>query len=265
MEATASIAVIEVDLRRLVAAVFRLADGTDWQRIRLDAELTAKLKVRFEEESKRRTPVRVTEDLLAYMHLFELRTLIEKNWQVFSSALGEKREFTVLMDKVEDFRNAPAHSRELLPHEKTLLEGISGEIRTKVTLHLSQQSIDSMHYPIIESIRDSFGNVPSHLDGGIFDQVDTDVHLQVGQLVSFEGRAWDPQGRELIWHWGVTIADAESSAIGNDVTIGWTPLEKDVRRSCHFVIEMKSTGPYHRSRSYDHRVTFGYTVDPPAL
>lgn len=266
MEATASIAVIEVDLRRLVDAVFTLANGANWREQHFDVETIAKLNARFEEERKRRMPVKVPEDLLAYTHLYELRTLIEGHWQNFASALGEKREFSVLMGKVDDFRNAPAHSRELLPHEKVLLEGISGEIRTKVTLYLSEQSIDSMHYPVIESIRDSFGNVPHHsLADSLIDSAYTNIHLQVGQIVNFEGRAWDPQGRELTWEWGVAFGKGDGTATGNDVTISWTVSEEDVGRSCHFLIQVTSTGPYHRFSSYDHRITFTYTVDPPTI
>lgn len=262
MEATASIAIIETDLRRLVDAVLTRAHGTNWYDRDFDAVIIAKLHARLEEERKRRSPAKVPDDLLAYTHLYELRRLIEKQWQSFAGALGEKREFSVLMDKVEDFRNAPAHSRELLPHERALLEGISGDIRTKVTLYLSEQSTDSMHYPIIESLHDSFGNAASGLGDGSSVLVVTNLRLQVGQIVDFVGRAWDPQGRELTWKWGVTFAGNGGTTIGSDVKFSWSPTEADVgRRSLE--IQVSSTGPYHRYVGYDHCATFVYKTDPP--
>lgn len=265
MEATASIAVIETDLRRLVDAIFTRIHGTNWRDQHIGDETIAKLNSRLEEERKRRSPAQVAEDLLAYTHLYELRTLIEKDWEYFKESLGEKREFSVLMDKVEDFRNAPAHSRELLPYEKAILEGISGEIRTKVTIYLSQQSTDSMHYPIIESIRDSFGNTPLDLGDRPLNDVWTDIHLQVGQIINFEGRAWDPQGRELTWQWGVTFPYLEGTTTGSEVVLSWSPTEANVGRSCSFTIALSSAGQYHRITGYDQLVCFHYTVDPPTI
>lgn len=264
MEATAAIAVIEIDLRRLVDAVLIRTQGADWRSSHLGIEIRTKLEKRMEEERKRRSPAEVSSDLLAYTHLYELRQLIEQQWQDFAKALGEKREFSVLIDKVEDFRNAPAHSRELLPYEKALLEGISGDIRTKVTRYLSEQSTDSMHYPNIESIRDSFGNEPSNLGDGEAVIVSTHLSLQVGQTVQFEGRAWDPQGRELTWRWGPTFTRLSKPISGNDVTFSWVLTPEDVARDTFLAIELTSSGPYHRYTSYDHRVTFSYRIDPPS-
>jgi Swt1-like HEPN len=161
MEPSAAIAVIETDLRHLVRVVLEKAHGSDWLAKNLDAATIHRLQERLEEERKRRAPAKVSSDLMAYTHLYELRTVIEKNWQEFSPALGEKKEFVVLMDKVEDFRNAPAHSRELLPHERSLLDGIAGTVRTQVAMYVSSQDPDKRHYPVIESIRDSFGNEPT--------------------------------------------------------------------------------------------------------
>lgn len=268
MEATAAIAIIETDLRRLVNAVLTGTDGADWKTSCFDKETIEKLEFRLGEEKKRRAPALVSEDLLAYTHLYELRTLIEKSWPKFKVALGDslggKTEFAVMMDKVEDFRNAPAHSRELLPFERAMLEGISGEIRTKVTRHLSEQSADSMHYPIIEYIRDSFGNTPRKLDPEPLGSLHTEMHLEVGQHVEFECRAWDPQGRELTWVWGVGLnVERGGTAKGTSATFSWSPTEKDVGRYCAIFIQITSSGPYHRFSNHDQSIAFVYTVDPP--
>ena len=265
MEASAAITVIETDLRHLVRVVLEKSHGSDWLAKNFDAATVEELQERLEAERKRRAPGKVPSELTAYTHLYELRKVIEKNWQEFSSALGEKKEFVVLIDKVEDFRNAPAHSRELLPHERSLLDGIAGTVRTQVTTYVSSQDSDKRHYPIIESIRDSFGNEPTSESLASNPMVDTGLTLQVGDVVEFDARGWDPQGRDLTWRWGVPQTHSDSpSVLGNDVHFAWSPTEDDVHQYCFLTVEMLSSGRYHRSAGIDHYVTFRYSVEPPA-
>lgn len=267
MEPTASIAVIETDLRHVARVVLSKAHGAQWLEVVADEDTLASLKNRLEEERKRRVPAVVPTDLTAYAHLYELRKIIEANWELFAPALGKKREFSVLMDKVEDFRNAPAHSRELLPHERLLLAGISGWIRTQVTTYVSQQSSDARHYPIIESIRDSFGNSASQneLENTHGSITTTGLLLQVGSVISFEVRGWDPRGRELTWNWGALTASPDNSATGTDVAFDWTIAENDVGKNFFLEVTLASPGPYHRHSGYDHRASFHYEVEPPGL
>ncbi len=265
MEASAAIAVIETDLRHLVRVVLEKDHGSDWLAKYFDATAVEKLQERLEEERKRRAPGKVSSELTAYTHLYELRKVIEKNWQEFSPALGEKKEFVVLMDKVEDFRNAPAHSRELLPHERALLDGIAGTVRTQVTMYVSSQDPDKRHYPIIESIRDSFGNGPTSESLQYNPLVDTGLTLQVGAVVEFNARGWDPQGRDLTWRWDVPSTTSDSPSVsGNEVRFTWSPTEDDVGTGCFLTVEMLSSGRYHRGAGTDHHVIFRYSVEPPA-
>lgn len=265
MEPSAAIAIVETDLRHLAEAVLSKNDGTEWIEEHLEQEVVERLKGRLREEVKRRSPATVPSALVSYTHLFELRKIIEKNWQEFAVALGEKRDFVVLMDRVEDFRNAPAHSRELLPYEKSMLEGIAGTVRTQVTRYMSSKYQDARDYPVIESIRDSFGNASADLSSTQASSVETGLVLRVGDEVIFECRAWDPQGRELTWQWGRVFASQGSAITGSEVSLPWVVTEKDVGARLQIEIQVLSSGPYHRHTQYDHRVTFVYAVEPPAL
>jgi hypothetical protein len=266
VEAPAAIAVIEADLRHVVRLIFASGLGASWPTAVFDEETLKQLARRRYEEGKRRAPAIVPEDLTAYTHLYELRKVIEKRWELFAPALGAKREFSVLLDLVEDYRNAPAHSRELLPYERALLEGIAGRIRTQVTRHASATDPDAMHYPVIEWIRDSFGNEAQDLNLSVGDQnVRTGLRLQVGDTVRFDARGWDPQGRELTWRWGPIFASRGPSVVGTEVSFDWTATEAEVSAGTFVEIELLSSGPYHRRGSYDQRVTFDYTVEPPSL
>ncbi len=265
MEPSAAIAVIETDLRRLVGLVLKKSLGREWLTEVLDNDTRLRLEARLLEEGKRRAPAVVPSDLLAYTHLYELRGVIEKRWEDFKPALGEKREFSVMMDKVEDFRNAPAHSRELLPYERALLDGIAGSVRTQVTRFVSQQAPDGQHYPVLEWIRDSFGNEIGDvgLPPGDAAVIDSGVRLQVGEVVRFEARAWDPQGRELTWQLAPIFAKEGPTLVGNEVAFEWAPTEENVQSHTFLEIELCSSGKYHRHGSYDQRVSWGCSVDPP--
>ncbi|GAB2604378.1 hypothetical protein GCM10009696_07380 [Kocuria himachalensis] len=227
------------------------------------------LEQRHVEEAKRRAPAKVPSSLISYTHFYQLRKVIEKNWQDFSPALGEKKEFTVLADKVEDFRNAPAHSRELLHHERALLEGIAGTIRTSVTTHLSSRSPDAMYYPVIEWVRDSFGHEPEMRPDK--DPIcETDLRLKVGDSITFDARGWDPQGRELKWR--VRTFPSENSrvtktpiAIGTDVSFEVAITSGMVGERVYVEISMDSDSSYHRHTHYDHQVSFKYAVNPPGI
>lgn len=263
VEPSAAISVIETDLRRLVRVVLQSSIGENWASKVFDGQVSEKLRERLEEEKKRRDPATVPTDLTAYTYLYELRNVIEKRWDFFSKALGAKREFSVLMDIVEDFRNGPAHSRELLPYERALLEGIAGKVRTQITRYVSSTSPDAKHYPVIEWIRDSFGNELSSPGAGSSNYVQTGLRLQVGDTVAFVARGWDPQGRELTWRWGRTFASLGPKVGGTEVAFTWKVTKEDVGERFFIEIDLIGAGPYHRQGGYDDRVAFHYAVEPP--
>lgn len=264
MEPSAAIAIIETDLRELARSVLGEKFGAKWIEAVLDTDAIAELEGRREEERKRRSPAIVVEDLIAYTHAYELQTMIERRWELFATSLGKKREFTVLMDKVNDYRNAPAHSRELLPYERSLLEGIAGEVRTKVIAYRSSQAPDASYYPIIESVRDSFGTSAS-LRSPIHaaDVTVTGRRLHVGDVVRFECRGWDPQSRKLTWVLSNIGAETIAKAAGSEVVIELVVRDQNVGAGFYPHIRVVSAGRYHRHEGYDQEVIFHYAVDPP--
>jgi hypothetical protein len=184
---------------------------------------------------------------------------------MFHPALGSKRDFEVLLDQVERYRNASAHSRELLPYEKAFLEGLAGIIRTRVTMHRSTVDETSKYYPMIEHAADSFGNVAVDLDpNGTLASVDTRLVLQVGDTVTFSARGWDAQGRELTWLLRRGLAGRQiDEQTGNEVTLTWLVDEDDVAANVSVIINLRSNGRFHRYSHIDQDTTFRYRVDPP--
>jgi len=268
VDPTQSIAIIETDLRELARAVLSEVHGPGWLEEAFDSDAIGELRGRLEEERKRRAPVAVPEDLLSYTHIYELRKMIEKEWALFAPSLGERREFSVFIDKVEDYRNAPAHSRELLAHERSLLEGIAGDIRSRVTKYRSTRAPDASYYPVVEWVRDSFGNTN---DGtSMLGMLDTELRLRPGVVLTFDCRGWDPQGREITWRVsqvpGFTdFREDVPTVTGTTASLEWTVAEQDVGMNFYLHVSMRSSGPYHRLGSYDQDVSFHYIVDPPAV
>lgn len=257
VEPSEAINALEAALRGLIHDVL----GSNWQdKSGLDVE---KLEQRRTEEAARRKGSAIEQNLLAYTHIYEIRKIIEKNWEQFKPALVERKRFDVYMDRVEDFRNAPMHSRELLPFEKDLLAGVAGEIRNLATLFRSQQAPDRQHYPVVESIVDSFGNEMSVSQMS----TSTGMRLKVGEKVQFACRAWDAQDRIIKWEITTRGRSAFNSvtsrAEGSSVTLNWTVSTHDVAELASVEIEMSSTGKYHRSRNVDFSHTIFYSVDPP--
>lgn len=264
MEPAENIALLETTLRGLVAMVMRTAHGDDWI-MHLPEQTRARLRERHGDEQRRRAPASVSSALLDYTHLYELLEIVRKDWERFSPALGKKRDFEVLMSFAEDYRNAPAHSRTLLPWERDLLSGIAGVVRTAVTTYRSNKGPDMEFYPIIERVRDVFGNEVAEHDQWT-NTARPRLELHVGDVVRFECSGWDPHGRELIW-WGSvygghsTLAEAR----GTSAALDWTVSEGDVGDSMTVFLYMRSVSKFHRQNGWDDVVGFEYRVIPPSL
>lgn len=265
MDPGTAISRIENDLRFLVGDA-RRKNETEWLTDVLGEESVEVLKGRQRDEAGKRKPARVPTGLLAYTHLRELRTCLDAlSWSVFAPALGKKAAFEVLLDRVERYRNSVAHSRQLLPYEKALLEGIAGVIRTGVTIHRSTVDQDNQHYPLIEMVRDSFGNDTSDIDlSSSLNWVVTKLRVQVGDVITFEVSGWDAQGRELTWELRQVMGPILDSVTGEDARLTWIVSDSDVGIHRNIRIQLKSSGQFHRCGQHDQSVHFTYTVDPPA-
>jgi hypothetical protein len=255
MEPAEAVNLVEANLRELV----RLVLGEGW--IAASGLEFAKLEERRAEEQRRRDGASVPVDLLEYMHLYELRKIINAEWAKFKPIFDDRKRFDVYLDRLEDFRNAPMHSRELLPFERDLLSGIAGEIRNLATIYRSQRAPDMTYYPSIEAVTDSFGNA-------LRSYFVTNLRLNVGQTVSFNCRGWDPQGRQLSWTLRSVMTGARQNRLiaeetGNQVTLFWTVDQDDVGEELGLFLALSSAAEFHRKGTYDDSIVVVYAVNPP--
>jgi hypothetical protein len=258
MEPTEAINALEVAFRELIHLIW----GNDWiAKSKVDVP---RLEAKLQEEQAKRRGATVSTDLLDYTEFTQLGSILLDNWNDFGPALGKRKYAEVYIDRLNGLRNAPMHSRVLLPFERELLAGIVGEFRNLVAIYRSQKGVDMQYYPVIDSVVDSFGNKPGYgiLGSGIF-------RLKVGDHVAFTCRATDPQGRTLRWELKALQNLARDSveeaavATGTDVVLNWTVNKRQVGEQAIASIELTSDGEFHRLGTLDERVQFYYAVDPP--
>jgi hypothetical protein len=264
MEPFEAINVVEKVLRDLIEVVLRKHHGDDWlHHTGLTEERLKEWEVRRAEEAARRPGGTVDDRLISYSHLFELKTIIDKRWEVFHECLGNKRTLDVYMKRLEDFRNAPMHSRELLPFERSLVDGIAGEIRNKVTIYRSKLEGEREYFPRIERVVDSFGSTAD--DEGsrrsIMGKVETGLTLHPGDHVSYRCAGWDPDGRALRWTLRVDLEEIDT-ANGHEVTLKWDVEVAHIGQLKMIDIRLASDRPYHRYAACDDQITFHYRVLP---
>src|SRR5690606_10696484 len=158
MDITQTLKNTENDLRDLISFQLKIKFGIDWpNKCGLSPERITKWFERQNEE-KKRIGINDTR-IIYYADFYDLKTIISKNWEkCFKDVFNDKKQFELFYSILEEFRNPDAHRRELLPYQKNLAIGISGEIRSQITSFFSKMDTGESYYPRIEFAQDSLGN-----------------------------------------------------------------------------------------------------------
>jgi hypothetical protein len=252
---------VEVVLRDLIEQVLTEKFGDDWIEQCGTPEKIERWRERRIEEAKQRDGTTTDERLLYYSDFTDLATVIKKHWELFKPCLGDRKTFDVYMDRLEEFRNAPMHSRALVPFEVALAEGMAGEIRNKVTIYRSGLDPADRHFPRIEYVRDSFGNAPT--GGSPMDMLLTGLTLYPGDEISFQCSGWDPQDGALTWTMQVLAGDQPIvEEHGRQASFTWRVTEANIGASTFVHVSLISDRAYHRAAGVDDVRTFVYMVLP---
>jgi hypothetical protein len=262
MEITQALKDTENSLRDFIAVVLLKTFGESWlDKCGVSGDRVEKWKERKNVEEKRQQSGVVEERLIYYADFYDLKTILKKHWSgEFSEALGDWQTMEVWLNELEKLRDPDAHRRELLPHQKHLILGISGEIRTRLVRYRSKQETSEDYYPRIESARDSLGNIYTFGSPGY---VNTNICLHIGDVVEFIVTASDPLGADLQYSLSVLpkgISDWQDSNV--------FPLiieKKHVRKKCEVVLAVRSHREYHAEGGFDDTVFFVYEVLPPRV
>ena len=220
-------------------------------------ERIARWEERQSEERKRRDGTVIPGRLIYYADLTDVPTILKKNWSHFTECLGDWKTMEVYLERLSAYRIAIMHGRSLLPFESHLVEGITGELRNRVTVWMSNREHEPELFARIEHVTDSFGNRAS----GDSRAVDTGLTLHPGDRVVFRMVAWDPLGAAVTW----SALKSMAGRIGEPTTVDelvWNVERSDIRDPCEIVIYCTGSTDYHRRGSFDDAVSFLYRVLP---
>ena len=262
MNVTQALKNAENSLRDFISYVLVDAIGDDWeQKCGVSLERLEKWKERKEIEEKRQKSGAIDERILYYADFYDLKTILKKQWHHFANALGEYKTFEVWLSELERFRDPDAHRRELLPHQKNLIVGISGEIRTKIAKYRSSLETSDAYYPRIEFASDNLGN---SWKPGQDEWLMTRLVLRPGDIIEHTVTATDPLEESLLYqctynqgHPGHSDVWSEENEFTYQIT------NDDVGHSFYVDINVKTNRKYHARGSYDCMVSFNYEVLPP--
>ncbi|MDV8075081.1 hypothetical protein R4P47_00805 [Rhodococcus sp. IEGM 1370] len=238
----------------------------------LTEEELQKLRDKQSEEDKKRDGVAVSPDLLDYTEIYLLRRIIEKNWGEVKPVLDDRKRTEVYLDIIFDVRNTIGHSRPVVPAERLLLAGASGQIRNQLARFRSSVDGAANHYSSIDSARDSFG-IDAQSGASSSDSPGNNLpRLEVGETVRFELAGTDPRGRELSWIMYVSTMGfvggfdrsvSRVKASGDRVEIAWEVSTTDVGEGTTVAFALRNSSKYQRSWGYDGICSFKYRVNPP--
>jgi len=263
MDITQALKNTENDLRDLISFQLKAEYGNNWtDKCGLTAERIVKLFERQEEEKKK---IGITDSrIIYYADFYDLKTIISKNWEkCFKAVFNDKKQFELFYGILEDYRNPEAHRRELLPYQKNLALGISGEIRSQITSFFSKMATGESYYPRIEFTQDSLGNSYSFSIHKVFKNKNK---LRPGNLIEFTVSAFDPLGGKILY----TVCPAKSPLIykwSEDNNFSIEIKNSHVGINLWIDVMIKSEREYHAMNNsvgpIDDIVRFGYEVLPP--
>ena len=198
--------------------------------------------------------------LIYYADLYDLETIIHKNWNTtFVSVFQSKKEIEVILNYLEQYRNADSHRRELLPHQKHLIIGIAGELRSQIIRYRSSIMNKKKYFPVIECVRDNLGNICLQSN----ELISTNTVLVPGDILSYTVTASDPEDRLL--QYSIELANGPMFQGGkwqNENYFEVTIEESHICEALYVQICIKSDRKFHAKRNRDDVVCFKYSVLP---
>ena len=261
-----ALAGVEIALRLAVRAVF-----PDWQEELHVDQLKRLEKVRRTERNKKEG-VQASEDLLDYLELHKLVSLIQDNWSKFEPVFEDEQQTKVLLSLVCNLRNSVAHSRDLVKFEQDLVRGVSGMLRNQVSMFRTSSENAARYYPVIESLVDSFGRSGSSETN--WNERNLRPRIDIGHPLSVRGRASVSRGRGIRWYalWtdggfvsgGFPVERWDLMAAGEDVEFDVEVDERAVGENKELLIAIAADSKYHKSTTgWDDFRTFCFSVSPP--
>ncbi|MDR2955603.1 MAG: hypothetical protein LBV43_11025 [Prevotella sp.] len=130
--------------------------------------------------------------IIYYSDFYDLETIINKNWEIFSPLFEDKKRFNTFFKEVYNFRNTVAHGRKLTKSQLYLLEGILLDLNNLQTIYHNKNNMVDDFFISINKISDNLGNVWTKER-----RTTIQPTLRVGDEYEILIEANDPKDREI--------------------------------------------------------------------
>ena len=131
------------------------------------------------------------ERLIYYSDFYDLKNIINKNWEKFLPILLHKKRFEIFYEEMELYRNEVSHGRDLTTSQMNLMNGIVNDLKTLITIYHNKNQMKDDYFIKILKISDNIGNV--------WEESKTlkSIVLREGDYYELIIEAFDPKGREI--------------------------------------------------------------------
>ena len=249
---------IENFLRDNITFILKNKYGNAWENnLGVSEERINIWKERKIEEKKRLNGNEIENRLLYYSDFYDLKTIIDKNWDIFKDIFKIKSEIDYQLEQLESYRNPNAHHRDLLDYQKCLLVGLVGEIKTQILAYRGNLEKVETFFPKIESIivnRESFSTNLVRLK--------TTYHI--GDTIQIIVYVSSPPNQKIQYCISKPINEDECNWQNSNSFLIKID-EADVIGDNSLIIKIKSDQKYHKCnyRSvFDDRASISYVVLP---
>lgn len=244
----------ENTLRRLILFLIGESDDADFK---VTPERIEAWKNKREIEEKKYKGALYEKRLIYYSDFYDLETIVVKNWNIFGPVLGEQSKFKVLHKMIETYRNTLSHGRSIFTFQENLIIGITGDLKTAVTIYHNKNMSKEDYFIRILKLSDNLGNSWESSTGmslGMF----TDHILRVGDELELIVEAFDPKGRKITYSlqeesYGITSQSNDSGIFRIKIT------SKMIAESWLFKVRAETQESEYKN--YE-SLNVGYTILP---
>lgn len=249
---------IENFLRDNIMFILKNKYESDWEnKIGVSEERIKVQENRRVEEQKRLNGNEIDNRLLYYSDFYDLKTIIDKNWDIFKIIFKDKKEIDYQLEQLESYRNPNAHHRDLLDHQKCLLVGLAGEIKTQILAYRGNLEKVDTFFPKIESIivnRENFSSTLIRLKST----------YHIGDIIQIIVYVSSPPDQKI--KYCISKPKNENVCNWQDSNVFLIKIDdEDDIGDNSLIIKIKSDQDYHRCNYqsvFDDRASISYVVLP---
>lgn len=178
----------ENTLRRLIISIIGSEDNSKYK---VSSSRIEKWKEKRAIEVAKNKGLQFENRILYYSDFYDLKTIIDKNWNLFLPILSNKKRFDVFFKELENYRNTISHGRNLTTSQNLLLEGILIDLKNTITIYHNKNEMKEDYFIRIIKINDNLGNI---WDSKLTEKTPV---LRVGDHYELTIEANDPKNRPI--------------------------------------------------------------------